>query len=437
MRPLEALVTAAVILVLVMRWLQPRSRQVSGTMLAMIGILMVLHLVFDGWRWEMVFTYGMALIAGWILLRDLGRVSGAKAGESSRWAAIPSTGQRVARGVPLLLAAIAAVAIPALVFPRIVLPEPDGLYWVGRLEMSWTDPERSNRPVVTTVWYPAEEPNGRTLTYHPQPSALGSGLATGSSLPGFTFRNLTATRTHATSNPRFSVREGRSPIVLASPDSGASRYDNTALFEQLASHGYVVASVGDEGEGAGVVAEITQRTGDLAFVLSKLVALPAGGVIDTLNTHVRIDRIALIGRGAGAAAAMELAATDQRVNGVVAIAPDAPGRAALGGVRRPMLVFTVRDATSGLDDVLRYGGTEARLEGASDATLGDRALLGAPVTSMLGIESGDAPRDVHAAVRALTLRFLDQYLKERRQETQVDLPSRVRVRIIPHQPRAG
>jgi hypothetical protein len=56
---------------------------------------------------------------------------------------------------------------------------------------------------------------------------------------------------------------------------------------------------------------------------------------------------------------------------------------------------------------------------------------------MLGIESGDAPRDVHAAVSALTLRFLDQYLKERRQETQVDLPSRVRVRIIPHQPRAG
>ena len=133
MRPLEALVAAAVILVLVMRWQQPRSRQVSGTMLAMIGILLALHLAFDGWRWEMMITYVMALIAGWILLRDLGRVSGAKAGESARWAAIPSTGQRVARGVPLLLAAIAAIAIPALIFPRIVLPEPDGLYYVGRI----------------------------------------------------------------------------------------------------------------------------------------------------------------------------------------------------------------------------------------------------------------------------------------------------------------
>ena len=36
---------------------------------------------------------------------------------------------------------------------------------------------------------------------------------------------------------------------------------------------------------------------------------------------------------------------------------------------------------------------------------------------MLGIESADSPQDVHAAVSALTLRFLDQYLKERREAT--------------------
>jgi hypothetical protein len=437
MRPLEALLAGAVILVLVMRWLQPRNRQVTATMLAMIGILLILHLVFDQWRWEMIPTYGMGLAAAWILSRDLQRVSGAKAGESSRWIAVPSTGKQVARGVPLAIAAIAAVIIPALIFPRIKLPEPDGLYWVGRLETTWQDAARSNRAVVATVWYPAEQPNGRTLRYHPQPSALGSRLAQGTSLPGFTFRNLTAARAHTTVDPRFSVREGRSPIVLVSPDSGASRFEHTALFEQLASHGYVVASVGDEAGQGGVDADQSQRIADLTFVLNKLVALPAGGTIDTLNTHVRVDRIALIGRGAGASAALELAAGEPRVNAVVAIAPAPFGSAATAGVRRPVLMFTVRDAMPGLDDVLRYGGTEARLEGASGATLSDRALLGKPIVGMLGIESGDAPADVHAAVSALTLRFLDQYLKDRRAETEVGLPSRVRVRIIPHQPRAG
>jgi predicted dienelactone hydrolase len=436
MRPLEALFTAAVILVLVMRWVQPRNRQVSATMLAMIGILAALHVIFDGWRWEMIPAYAMGAAAMWVFSRDLQRVSGAKAGESSRWTAIPSTGQRVTWGLALAIAALFAVVIPAWAFPRIALPEPDGLYYVGRLDLSFTDPARSNRPIDVAVWYPAEAPNGRAMRYHPNPGVLGNGLARGTSLPGFTFRNLTAARTFATNAPRFSLREGRSPIVLVATDSGGNRYEGTALFQRLASNGYVVASVGGDGATTDA-ASIAERAGDLLFILNKLVALPAGGAIDTLNPHVRIDRIAVMGRGTGASAAMELAASESRINAVVAIAPGELGESARGGVRRPMLVFTVRDSMPAVDDALRYGGTEARLEGATDATLSDRALLGPPVTRMLGIESTDSPQDVHAAISALTMRFLDQYLKERRQETQVDLPSRVRVTIIPHQPRAG
>ena len=438
MRPLEALFAAAVILVLVMRWLQPRNRQVSATMLAMIGILAAIHVAFDGWRWEMIPAYAMGVYGAWILSQDLRRVSGAKAGESSRWMAVPSTGQRVTRGALLGVVAVIALVIPAWAFPRIVLPEPDGLYYVGQLDLSWNDSTRMNRNIDVTVWYPAEQPNGRALRYHPQPGALGSGLAQGTPLPGFTFRNLTAARTYATRAPRFSIREGRSPIVLVAHDSSGNRYEGTALFQRLASNGYVIASVGSDGS-ASAVSEgtLSDRAADLQFVLNKLVGLPAGGPIDTLNTHVRVDRIAVIGRGTGAAAAMELGAAEPRINAVLSMAPSVLGERATAGVRRPILVFTVRESTPGLDDALRYGGTEVRLEGATESTLSDRALLGRPITGMLGIESGDSPGDVHAAVSALSLRFLDQYLKERREQTQVDLPSRVRVTIIPHQPRAG
>lgn len=435
MRPLEALLAAALILVLFMRWMSPRNRQVTSTMLAMIGILLVLHLAFDRWRWEMIASYAMAVGAAWILSRDLRRVSGAKAGESSRWAAIPSAGQRATWGILLAITAVMATVVPAWAFPRIALPEPDGLYDVGRLEASFPDSARGDRSIDVTVWYPAEQPNGSVLRYHPRPAALGSVVARGTALPGFTFRNLTAARTHSTGNPRFSIREGRSPIVLVAHDSGGNRYEGTALYERLASHGYVIASVGSDGTAP--EAAPTDRVSDLALVLTKLVGLPAGGPIDTLNTHVRIDRVAVIGRGTGAAAAMEFGATDPRVNAVVSIAPVQLGERVQAGVRRPMLVFTVRDATPGVDDALRFGGTEVRLEGATDATLSDRALVGRPVTQMLGIISSDRPGDVHAAVSALTLRFVDQYLKERREQTEVDLPQRVRVTIIPHQPKAG
>jgi hypothetical protein len=435
MRPLEGLLTAALVVALLMRWMQPRNRQVTATLLAMIGILAALHVFFDGARWEMIPSYAMGAVAAWIFLRDLQRVSGAKAGDSSRWIAIPSTAQRVTWGVLLGIATLAAVAIPAWAFPRLQLPDLDGYYDVGRMDVSFTDPARANHPIDVTIWYPAEVPNGRLLRYHPEPGILGSSLAEGTPLPGFTFRNLTAARTHATREPRFSIREGRSPLVLASHDSGGSRYEGTGVYEHLAANGYVVASVGGDGSSGGTV-DVAARAADLAFVLNRLVTLPATGAVDTLNTHIRTDRIAVIGRGLGAAAALELGATEPRVTAVVAVNPRGLTATSRGGVRRPFLAFTVRDGTDGLDDALRYGGTEARLEGATDATLSDRALLGAPIVGLLGIESGDDPRDVHAAVSALTLRFLDQYLKERTGTTEVDLPSRVRVRMIPHQPRS-
>jgi hypothetical protein len=437
MRPLEALLVAALVLTLFLRWLQPRNRQGTATLLAMIGILAALHFIFDGWRWEMIPAYAMGAAAAFILSRDLQRITDARAGESSRWRAIPSTGQRVTWGALLAVATIAAVVIPYWAFPRIKLAEPDGLYYVGRLDLSLVDSARNNRNVEVSVWYPAEQPNGKALKYHPRPGSLASGLAAGTSLPGFTFRNLSAARTSSTREPRFSIREGRSPIVVFSNDRGASRYEGTALHERLASNGYVVASVGDDGSlGAGSDADFNQRAGDLAFALDRLVNLPGRGAIDTLNGHVRIDRVAIIGQGAGAVPAMDLAATDTRVTAVAAISPRSFGEAALRGVRRPFLVFTIGEL-NGLDDALRYGGTEVRLIGASQETLSDRALLGRPITGMLGIESADSPQDVHAAVSALTLRFLDQYLKDRRETTEVDLPSRVQVQVIPHQPRAG
>jgi hypothetical protein len=237
MRPLEGLLVAALVVALFMRWMQPRNRQVTSTLLAMIGIMAALHLFFDGARWEMIPAYAMGVVAAVIFARDLRRVSGAKAGESSRWIAIPSTAQRATWGALLGVATLAAVAIPAWAFPRLALPDLDGYYDVGRMEVSFTDSARGSRPVDVTIWYPAESPNGKMLRYHPEPGVLGASLAAKTPLPGFAFRNLTAARTHATAQPRFSIREGRSPLVLASHDSGGSRYEGTGVYEHLASNG--------------------------------------------------------------------------------------------------------------------------------------------------------------------------------------------------------
>jgi len=455
MRPLEALLTGALLISLFLRWLKPRNRQFTSSTLAMLGILVALHIGFDGMRWEMIPAYLMGLAAAWILSSDLRRVSGAKAGESSRWLAIPSLQKRVTTGAALAVAAAASVAIPHWAFPRIALAAPDGLYDVGRVDVSWVDSTRQGaaggpRTVAFSAWYPAEAPNGRPLSYHPRPGALASDLAAGSGLPAFTLRNLTAARTHSTSQPRFSIREGRSPLVLVSHEIGGDRMEGTDLFERLASNGYVVVSIDHEGSAAGAAradgtplalapqptaTEVENRVADLRYVLDRVNQLPVHEAVDSLAGHIRLDRVAIVGRGAGGTAAAEMAMLDARVTAGVAIAPDSIGVNASRGVRRPFLVFTVQDPGNALDGIFRYGGTEIRLEGATASSLSDLALLGTPIVRKFGITSGDAPADIHAAVSALTLRFLDQYLKERREQTQVDLPPRVRVRVIPHQAR--
>jgi predicted dienelactone hydrolase len=460
MRPLEALFLGAVFIALLLRWIKPRNRQFTATTMAMLGIFLGLHLAFDRARWEMIPTYAMAAAAAWIFSSDLRRVSGAKAGESSRWMAIPSVGARVASGLVLGVVAIVALGIPLWAFPRIVLPEPDGLYDVGRVDVTLADssrplPSGAPLPIAVSVWYPAEAPNGAALRYHPHPGALGSYLAIGNTLPGFAFRNLTATRTHSTSSPRFSIREGRSPLVVVAHDTGASRMQGTALYERLASRGYVVASIDHGGAPASPTGEdgtlrtwpasasdrdaardIQRRITDLRLVIDRLTRLPEGSPLDSLATHIRVDRVAVIGTGLGATAAAEAAVVDPRVTAGIGLVFDTLAAGAARGVRRPFLAFTVRDQGDLLDDLFRYGGTEVRLDGASERTLSDVALLGEPVVRLLGIESGDAPADVHGGVSALTLRFLDQYLKERREETEVNLPARVRLRVIPHRARS-
>jgi dienelactone hydrolase len=447
------------IVTLTLRWIKPRNRQFTSSTLAMLGIMTVLHLFFDRPRWEMIPAYLMGVVAAWIMSRDLSRVSGAKAGESARWAKIPSAGERAVGGLILAVSAAVAIAIPAWAFPRINLPRPDGLYHVGRVDVALSDSSRqltsgAPRPILVSAWYPAEAPNGSTLRYHPEPGALGAYLASGYPLPGFTYRNLAAARTHSTAQPRFSIREGRSPLVVVVHDTGASRMEGTAMFERLASRGYVVVSIDHLGSAAGPTAvegerqttpipesdrdpgrAIESRVADVRFVLDRMNALPLGSPIDSLAGHIRLDRVGVVGTGLGAAAAAELAVLDGRVSAGVGIAPDTIGSAGARGVRRPFLMFTVEDPGALLDDVFRYGGTEVRLEGASTRALRDVALVGAPVVQMRGIESADTPADVHAAVSALTLRFLDQYLKERTEQTEVDLPARVQVRIIPHQAR--
>lgn len=491
MRPLEGVLLALVIGVLLIRWGRPRNRQVTASLLAMVGIFAALHVGFDRLRWEMIPAYALALLAALILARDLRRIGSARAGESGRFVAVTSPAQRVVGLVGLLLGGALAVLIPALLFPRVRFPTPDGLYDVGRLEVFWTDsardetftPEASDRRGVwVTFWYPAEAPHGRPLRYHRSPGALASGLAASGPLPAFTFWNLTRARTNSTRAPRFSTREGRSPLLLFSHGFELTGVQNTFEFETLASHGYVVASIEHTYSATGTVlpdgreAPSTTRTmlyndqqalletwvRDAAFVLDRLHVLPAGDLSDTLAGHLQLDRIGAFGHSFGGAVAAELTARDPRVKAGINMDGAPTGTSAENGVPKPFLVFTAkpqnvdaipdkllgelgvtRDSLRRVLDaqpekvasLLQRGGTEIIMEGAAHMSFSDIPLWSPMLARRAGLAGSDDPAEVHRAVTVLTLRFFDQYLKRRTQETTVELPQNVQMRVVPHEPR--
>ncbi|MDG4831932.1 hypothetical protein O7627_21860 [Solwaraspora sp. WMMD1047] len=216
--------------------------------------------------------------------------------------------------------------------PTLALPAPTGRHPVGLDTVHLRDPERADpwvtsqrRELMVSVWYPATGAGATPAQYvSPAESALILAQIGAPSLPP---EILSATRVHAGVDARPAGR--RLPLVVLSPGFSFPRSSLTALAEELASHGYVVAGVDHTFEAAAITfpdGRITDclacrsnpdpvhatagRARDISFVIDRLTARrPAwrGG-------H-RIDprRIAVLGHSLGGAAAAEAMLVDRRI----------------------------------------------------------------------------------------------------------------------------
>lgn len=127
-------------------------------------------------------------------------------------------------------------------FP-VQLPAPTGPYGVGRVSYDWLDASRDDpyarrpgekRELPVTIWYPA---------------APAAGAEPGAYLPGWWKAigpvwgfDPARVRAHAVPDVPAAPGSAGYPALVFSP-SGSPPHSYTALFEELASHGYVVAGV--------------------------------------------------------------------------------------------------------------------------------------------------------------------------------------------------
>jgi predicted dienelactone hydrolase len=246
MRIFEILTVASLLLTFISFFVLKTKRPRWMAFLPSLAVLLALiHLASESYRWQMVPAY--ALTALTFLATVRGIMPGA--GPQGRTPSRRRRALAIVGTVLGLLVLILAAALPALV-PVFRLPEPTGPYAVGTQYFYWVDRGRPDtytpdpddyREVSVQLWYPAD------LTADEEPirymrREASRAFAEFLDLPSALFEHFALVRTHAHLNAGVAQAEAPFPVITYSTSGLMSSH--MALYEELASHGYVVLCVG-------------------------------------------------------------------------------------------------------------------------------------------------------------------------------------------------
>jgi pimeloyl-ACP methyl ester carboxylesterase len=302
-------------------------------------------------------------------------------------------------------------------------PKPTGNYTVGTTSVLLTDPSRTNRYNIKTnssfmisLWFPAP-PTLRALPSPYMEYQLAPKLA---ALYGPGPSVLSNLYSHCSGAISVATNEAPYPVVIYSHGFGVHRRDNTAKFQDLASHGYVVVSI-DHADCLATVfpdgrvlsspistlssALFTNDVRDVEFVLDALARMNES---DPAFAHtLDLQRVGTMGWSFGGGVAAEICRTNDRVLATVlldAYMQDADQVIRLG-LEKPFLgIYSV---SGGGTQVPFYLATHdaywMQIKGTQHQHFADwLAWVSSPTTS---------GRSGAMAMNACLVSFFDKYLK--------------------------
>lgn len=334
MRPLEILLP--LLLALRLFWRPARQSHLWYFTLTVTAVLL-LHFVIEGWRWQMIPIYALALIV----------------------IALPFLGIDVkppASYLTLILLAV-STALPILL-PVPAIPVPNGPYTIGTRIYELTDTSRAElysgeeeaRRFQIQVWYPSEA--GSSSQHAPwmanadifAPSISQDIL----NLPPFFLDHLALVKVPAYKEAQVASSGEGFPVILFSHGWNGFNAQNTGQALHLASHGYVVVGVQHTYGAVVTVFEdgtaaknnpsalpdsapddeyeiaarklVEQWAGDLGFALDFLeeqnneADSPFSGRFD-------LNRVGVYGHSTGGGAAIQFCGTDARCKALLGMDP--------------------------------------------------------------------------------------------------------------------
>lgn len=344
MRPLEIFIP--LLLALYLCWpLLHRCRPAAlGILPAFTLIVMLTHQRVEGMRWQMIPLYAFTVIVFFVSLPAFLRARGE--GETLT----RPTGWRLLGLIAALGLLAVSTALPALL-PVPVLPAPRGPYAVGTFTRLLVDESRPEiysgndepRKLMMQVWYPAQSPppEAQPAAWMPEANLVAPEIAEYIGLPRFFLDHLVYARSSAYENLPPARQGGPYPLLVFVHGWNGFRQQTTFIMQELASQGYVVASL-DLPYGARMVvfpdstvarnnpaalpstrgltqAEyeaiarklVSQWSKDIGYTLSTFEKMNADPQ-EPLNGLLEMDKIGIFGHSTGGGAVIEFCSSDSR-----------------------------------------------------------------------------------------------------------------------------
>ncbi|MEV4110317.1 hypothetical protein [Nonomuraea sp. NPDC049695] len=367
---------------------------------------------------------------------------------------------RVLVGLPLVLVVLIVGYLGVVTVRRVLpqdLPDPTGAYRVGRVIQEWTDTRRTDplaprpglrRELSVWIWYPTtRDAGGPRAPYTPGQWARQH-IPT--PLPGLGEGSFAAVHSRAVDGA--AVAPGRFPLVVLAPGMGLNAPVFSSLAQDLASHGYVVASLtptysanvtvlhghavtstptgkpDDTDEEKTANRLIGVWTADARFVAARAAALDRDAL---LAGHVDVSHPLYVGHSFGGATAFQACHDDPSCAGAVDLDGALYGGVVRTGLRAPALILGgenscvtgacraddagnrgMRDRTrqwlaASTGPVWRY-----EIAGTGHFNFTDYAViyLAAPIRALFPLESIDGARGLRIQ-NAYVTQFADQAVR--------------------------
>ncbi|WOO38551.1 hypothetical protein R2R35_08620 [Anaerocolumna sp. AGMB13020] len=207
------------------------------------ALILVVHYAMEGLRWQLFLPYCSTLVVlGVSVYKRRNKI------ETPNTVNIANRSIAVVFTLAMLLSTLAALVLPV---PK--LPKPSGKYEVGSQIFYFTDKDRDEiftnhknekRKLAVQVWYPAKKVKNNSRSYLlADGKAFLKECAQAVKIPAFLIDYLAYTKSNSYDNCEVSSMEDSYPFIVMSHGMGTSRFFQVTQVEELASHGYIVASI--------------------------------------------------------------------------------------------------------------------------------------------------------------------------------------------------